>query len=354
MAIAMHTPNHILRSTFRRLAVRWLGGVLLIGVLCSVFVPLVSWGQAHPPATRELRVLVVVGAEGTQEYGRRYREEAAAWVEVCRKAGVSCEVVGLTPVVEGSTETDSGLLKAKLEKLATQPKAALWLILIGHGTFDGRDARFNLRRPDFTPQELALWMKPFTGEVACIQTASASAPFVKALAGRNRVLISATKSADEVFYTRFGQFFVKAISGSQEADLDRDEQVSLLEAFLWASRQVQRFFETEQRLATEHAILEDNGDGTGTRAEDFQGTRLAQSPAEGATPEGVLAHQWSLLLSESDARLTETQRQRRNALEREIEALKARRQELGDEMYYRKLEVLLLEIAGMYGDDKGG
>lgn len=327
----------------------------LFQVVALLFALMASESPAQKtpdPEARNLRVLIVMGAEGTGEYGKRYREEVQMWEELCKKAGVEWQTIGVTSGQEHreNQKTDAVLLQEALKTLSAKPTQPLWVVLIGHGTFDGRDARFNLSGPDIMALEFAGWMKPFTGPVACIQTASASSPFLKALAGPNRVLISATKSADEVFYTRFGQFFVKAISGSDEADLDRDQQVSLLEAFLWSSKQVERFFETEQRLATEHALIEDNGDGVGTRAQAFQGVRLAEAPApaEGKTPEGLLARQWSLLLSDADAQLTEAQRTKRDALEREMETLKAKRKELGDDVYYSKLEALLLEISRIY------
>jgi hypothetical protein len=298
------------------------------------------------PEARELRVLIVMGAQGTEEYGKRYREEVQLWEETCKKAGVVSQTIGVAE--EQKEKTDAVLLQEALKTHSAKPTQPLWLVLIGHGTFDGRDARFNLRGPDIMAPELATWLKAFSGQVACIQTASASAPFLKALAGPNRVLVSATKSADEVFYTRFGQFFVKAIGGAEEADLDRDHQVSLLEAFLWSSKQVDRFFEVEQRLATEHALIEDNGDGIGTRAQAFHGVRLAEAPPEGKTAEGLLARQWALLLSDADAQLTDVQRTKRDGLEREVEALKAKRKELGDDAYYLKLESLLLEISRIY------
>ena len=123
-------------------------------------------------------------------------------------------------------------------------------MFIGHGTYDGRESKFNLRGPDVNSVEIGEWLKPFTGELVAIDGASANAPFLHALSGKDRIIISATKSADEVFYTRFGEFFAKAIGGAlPEVDLDRDGQVSVLEAFLWSSKQVERFF--EGRLATE-------------------------------------------------------------------------------------------------------
>lgn len=318
---------------------------LSVWLSAGMLVPLSAQTKVEPEA-RELRVLIVMGAEGTEEYGKRYREEVHSWEEACKKAGVVSQTIGVA--VEQKEKTDAVLLQEALKTFSAKTTQPLWLVLIGHGTFDGRDARFNLRGPDIMAPELTGWLKPFTGQVACIQTASASAPFLKALSGPNRVLISATKSADEVFYTRFGQFFVKAISGSEEADLDRDHQVSLLEAFLWSSKQVERFFEAEQRLATEHALIEDSGDGVGTRAEAFHGVRVAEAPAEGKTAEGLLARQWALLLSDADAQLTDAQRARRDALEREVEALKGKRKDLGDDAYYGKLEALMLEISRIY------
>lgn len=322
---------------------------LLLQACAVMILAAPGYGQVEKEA-RDLRVVIVMGAEGTEEYGQRYREEVQLWEQACKKAGVALKAIGVAP--EEKDRTDAALLQETLKSLSAQPTQPLWLVLIGHGTFDGRDARFNLRGPDFTPAELGGWMKAFTGPVACIQTSSASAPFLKALAGANRVLITATKSADEVFYTRFGQYFVKAVSGEGDADLDRDQQVSLLEAFLWASRQVDRFFETEQRLATEHALLDDNGDGVGIRAGAFQGVTASEAPPEGKVADGQLARQWALVLSDADARLSEAQRGRRDGLEREIEALKMKRKELGDGEYYKKLENLLLQIARIYEDDR--
>jgi hypothetical protein len=298
-------------------------------------------------SAREMSVVLVIGAEGTPEYGKRYAGEASQWQEACAKAAVACDVIGLAPEVKD--KPDATLLQERLQRAAATPERTLWIVLIGHGTFDGREAKFNLRGPDITGTDLAAWLKPVTGEVAVIQTASASAPFLKALAGANRVLISATKSADEVFYTRFGQYFAKAVSGTAEADLDRDQQVSLLEAFLWSSKQVERFFETENRLATEHALIEDNGDGTGTRAEAFAGVRLATVPIdEKKAPEGNLARRWCLVLSDADSKLTDAQRKRRDELEGEVEKLRTRKAELGDASFYKQAEALLLEISRIY------
>jgi hypothetical protein len=303
-------------------------------------------GVALGEVKRELMVVIVVGAIGSDEYRKDFTEEAQLLNAVCEKSGATSEVIGLTP--EGEGATDGERLKSAIEKAVAAPGKALWLVLIGHGTFDGRDAKFNLRGPDITAADFATWLMPMKGELAVIQTASASAPILKALAGPNRVLISATKSADQIFYTRFGRFFAQAISGGTEADLDRDKQVSLLEAFLWSSKQVEKFFETEGRLATEHALIEDNGDGVGTRAEMFTGVRLSKPPEDGKTGDGQLARQRCLVQNDDDAKLTEAQRKQRDELERKVEALRAKKGKLPEDEFYRELEKLMVEIAKVY------
>ena len=90
---------------------------------------------------------------------------------------------------------------------------------------------------------------------------------MRKLSREQRVIITATKNEAEVFYTRFGGYFAEAVGGLTDADVDNDEQVSLLEGFIYASEKVASFYENKGRLATEHAILDDNGDKLGSRAE---------------------------------------------------------------------------------------
>ena len=174
-------------------------------------------------------------------------------------------------------------------------------MLIGHGTFDGHTAKFNLRGPDVTAEELAEWLKPLKRPLAVINCASASAPFINRLAGENRVVITATKSGDEQNFARFGQYISAAIA-DPAADLDKDGQVSLLEAYLTACRQVAEFYEQEARLATEHALLDDNGDGLGTPAAWFRGLRATQRAKDGAALDGTRAHQFHLVASDREQR----------------------------------------------------
>ena len=234
-----------------------------------------------------------------------------------------------------------------LTDAAGDEKSPLWLVLIGHGTFDGHAAKFNLRGPDVEAAELADWLKPLKRPVAVINCASASAPFINRLAGENRVVIAATKSGDEQNFARFGQYISAAIADPQ-ADLDKDGQVSLLEAYLTACRQVAEFYEQDARLATEHALLDDNGDGLGTPAAWFRGLRATQRAKDGASLDGTRAHQWHLIASDREQKMPAEMRQRRDELELKIAALRAEKEHMSEDDYYRRLEPLMVELARLY------
>lgn len=298
---------------------------------------------AHPASSRGVDVLVIVGAHGTEEYGRRFSESVSAWEKAASTSGATFTVIGSKPEKGG----DALELQRSLSEQVNQTKGALWLVLIGHGTFDGRDAKFNLRGPDLSAVQLGEWLKPLKREIVFIHTGSASGPFVKSVAGPGRICVSATKSADEVFYARFGEYFSKGIGGLPEADVDQDRQVSVLEAFLHASKQVAQFYETEERLATEHALLDDNGDGVGTRSEVFVGVKSTNAPA-GSSADGDRARQVCLVLNAEENRLSEETRLKRDSIEREVQALNGKKSSIPEADYYIQMESLLLKLGRLY------
>jgi len=303
-------------------------------------------GSGAPNGTEGDRstVLIVVGASGEAEFGSNFLRQATLWQAACAQAGCRQLTVGLN----GDGETnDLGRLQ---ETLAAEPKEGLgelWLVMIGHGTFDGKEARFNLRGPDVSATELAQWLQPFRRPLAVINTAACSAPFLNKLSGTNRVIITATRSGHEQNYTRFGQYFAEAITNIQ-ADLDKDGQISLLEAFLMASRQAAEFYKMEGRLATEHALLDDNGDGLGTPADWFRGLRAVKKPKESAAVDGLLAQQFHLIRGDTETNLTAEQRSRRDALERAVLLHREKKGQFTEDEYYRELERLLLDLARFY------
>jgi hypothetical protein len=288
-------------------------------------------------------VTVVVGAPGEEEFGRSFAEWAGTLAKAADKAGAKSVIIGL------QTNVPAADREQLQQSLATEPRdgAELWLVLIGHGTFDGKEAKFNLRSNDVAATELANWLQPFRRPLAIINTASASAPFLQKLSGPNRVVITATRSGSEVNYARFGQYFSTSIA-DPEADLDKDGQTSLLEAFLMASRRVKEFYDLEGRLATEHALLDDNGDAFGTPPDWFRGVRAAKSAKDGAALDGLRAHQFHLIRSEAEQKLSPETRARRDTIEVAISKLRETKRALPEQVYYEKLEALLLDLARLY------
>lgn len=302
--------------------------------------------RAAASASDAPTVLLVVGAAGESEFGTNFLKQAAEWQTACQTASAHLTTIGLSPTNEAPELDDITRLRQALENMPKDGGDA-WVVLIGHGTFDGRDARFNLRGPDLSASNLVQWLQPFRRRLAIINTASASAPFLKPLSASNRVVVTATRSGNEVNFTRFGSRLAQAIA-NPKADLDQDGQTSLLEAYLSASFQVAEFYKTEGRLATEHALLDDNGDGLGTPADWFRGLRPAKRPKDGAALDGLRAHQMHLVRSSAENDLPPATRATRDRLELEIAALRDRKASLPEADYYRDLESLLRQLARLY------
>jgi hypothetical protein len=296
---------------------------------------------SSPSATNTPTVILVLGAPGEPEFGSNFVRQIQLWEKACEKGAVRTIRIGLE---ESSGPNDHDTLKQALADQPTNSAEPLWLVFIGHGTFDGKEARFNLRGPDVSDSELAEWLKPFQRPLIVINSASASAPFLKTLSGTNRVILTATRSGSEINYARFGDYFALAIADPQ-SDLDKDGQVSVLEAFLLASHRVAEFYKTEGRLATEHALIDDNGDGLGTPADWFRGVRATRKAKDGASLDGTCANQLRLVSSSEEQALPPEVRARRDALELEVSKLRVAKPQMAEDEYYRQLEAILLELA---------
>jgi Peptidase C13 family len=215
---------------------------------------------------------------------------------------------------------------------------AVYIVLIGHGSFDGQNARFNLPGPDMNAGDFnALIKKLPAKQVVFVNAASASGPFVESLSGPGRTIITATRSGAEHYATLFGGFFVDAFT-STDADQDKNQRVTMLEAFRFAKAGVARAYEQEGLLATEHAMLDDNGDGEGS-----------QDPtATGA--DGKLAAAMSLGSVADAAPLPEDPKLRalvleRRDLERRVESLRLLKESMPPAKYTADLEKLVTELA---------
>lgn len=301
-----------------------------------------SWDGAgnHPS------VLIVIGAPGQPEYEAQFRHWAQLWQAAAKQAGAEAVPIGLSAA--GPT-SDRDRLHSALAERATAGQEPLWLVLIGHGTFDGHEAKFNLRGPDLSDVELAAWLAPLKRPLIVLNCASASGPFLNRLSGPGRIIVTATRSGDEQNFARFGQYLAGAIT-DLKSDLDKDGQVSLLEAFLTASKQTDEFYRTRSRLATEHALLDDNGDRRGTPADWFRGVRAFKRAQDGTPADGLRAHQTHLILRERERAIPPEMRRRRDEIEMAIAALRDQKDKLGEDAYYGKLEPLMIELARLYRD----
>lgn len=291
-------------------------------------------------------VLVVVGAAGVDEFTDGFADAANAWRKAAERGGASITIIGLEPSATGGPE-DRELFKQAIDSINPAGTRPAWIVYIGHGTYDRRVARLNLRGDDVTEPELTGWLERFERPLVFVHGGSSSGTFINKLSGPNRVIVTATQSGAEVNYARFGEFFAHAI-GSPTADVDQDEQTSILEAFVSASAQVRRFYDEAGRMMTEHALVDDNGDGRGTSADWFSGTRAVKNAEDGSSPDGSRANRIALVENDTERQLTQEQRELRDGLERELEALRARKASMLESNYLNELETLFRKLAPIY------
>lgn len=310
---------------------------ILLGWLCLA--PAALFAASPPPS-----LIVIVGAPGEEDYANVFKESAAAWLAAAKSAKTDAVAI----VAEADKPDSRERLQSALLS-ATNSPADLWLAFVGHGTFNGKEAKFNLPGPDISATELSEWLKPLKRRVILVQGASASGPFINRLSASNRIIITATRSGSEQNYARFGINAANALTNSL-SDVDQDGQNSALEVFLAASRMTTEWYKSEGRIATEHPLIDDNGDGRGTPADWFQGLRVVKKSTDGALADGLRANQVFIVPSEFEANLTVEQRQWRDAKEIEIARLRDRKATMPEAEYLAALEKLLLELSRFYGE----
>ena len=300
-------------------------------------------------ATSQPVTIIVVGAPGDRAYAQQFARSAQLWHEAAEKGQARSVLIGLGTDRDAN---DLGQLQQVLGQQALESTDPIWLVLIGHGTYDGRSARFNLKGPDLVAEDLARMLGPFKRPVVLINTASCSGPFIPTISGPGRIVITATRSGFESSATRFGYYLADAIA-DPNADLDKDGQTSILEAFLIASRRTSDFYAAAGRLATEHALLDDNGDRLGTPADWFSGLRPVKKAQGGTALDGYRAHQVHLVCSQQERAMPAELRQRRDQLELDVIRLRDSRDQMPYDQYLDRLEALLLELAGIYQEAGG-
>lgn len=312
--------------------------------------------ETNPPATPTTAnlpksdIILVRGADGTNEYGAMFDEWLARWQEAGTRWNGNIHRIGTKEDSEtrsGSTTARDQLLQL-LEQLPKDGDQTLWMVFLGHGTYASSPvptARFNLVGPDVSADDLAKALEPFQRPLVIINSSSCSGAFIAPLSGSNRILLTATRSGSEQSFARFGGYLASALHDAS-SDRDHDGAVSLLEAFLTASGQVERFYKDEGRLASEHALLEDNGDGQGVTLTAFAGVRPKEKASrDGRAIDGPSAHGVQVLEVEPQQPLSGEQVRRRNELEEAIHTLRDSKDSMQADAYYKQLEQLLLELA---------
>jgi len=292
-------------------------------------------------------ILVVIGAAGEEEFGKAFRESGERWHAAFPSDDFS--LLDGTDLAK-SDEKDhrqqilDWIAKDESKRVDGDPIQERWLVLIGHGTNDRKAAKFNLKGPDISAETITKAIASVKARWLIMDGSSSSGPFINALSGENRIVITATKSGAEQNYARFGEYFSKSIT-DPTTDLDHDDCVSILEAFLAASNRVAQFYENEGRLASEQALLDDNGDSRGTPAAFYRGARPVKAPADGLKLDGSLASRMiASSFGQPDLR-TGDQRAKCEAIADQIELLRSRKKELAEEEYYLELEKLFLQYA---------
>jgi hypothetical protein len=278
--------------------------------------------------------VTVAGLGGEPEYEQRF----SGWAKDIDKV--------LRGSPDSKTETLYGpdATRAKIQSVFAQisreakPDDVLVLMLIGHGSYDGVDYKINLPGPDLSGVELAglLDHVPVKRQLVVNMT-SCSGASRAVLEKPNRAIITATKSGSEKNATIFARYWVEALR-DPSADVDKNETISALEAFRYAEQKTSKFYETQKRLANEHAMLEDTGKGAGVRAPSAE------------NGEGLLASRFPLLRTgAAQTAASDPKKQalmaHKDELEQQIDQLKYQKAALPPDAYKQQLTALLLELA---------
>jgi hypothetical protein len=310
------------------------------------FAFLVSPSSAH---AGERYALIVTGASGGDVYAQKYEKWRTSFVDTLRGKfhydPQRLYVLAETAPRQSSGQAADGVKQATRENVRAAlgdlrkrmtKNDQLVVLLIGHGTtLDGEEAKFNLVGPDLSAGEWSELLRPLPGRLVFVDTTGASYPFLRKLALKGHVVLTATDTAAQQFETVFPEFFIKAFD-DPAADLDRNNRVSMWEAFTYASAGVRQWFEQKGQLPTERPLLDDTGAGIG---------REAQSPgSDGAIARVTYLEPDVALALPADTALAGLMR-RRAELETLLEELKARKESTPPDQYDADLEKILVEIA---------
>jgi hypothetical protein len=258
--------------------------------------------------------VTVAGLGGEPDYEQRFMAQAQELEKLLKPV---CEVKTLygpaatKPAVRAAIEAASK---------ASSADDLFVLTLIGHGTYDGSDYKFNIPGPDLSGSDLASMLDRVPARQLIVNGTSASGASIHALQRPNRTVVVATKSGTEKNATVFPRYWIEALR-DPSSDTDKNETITAAEAFKFAELKTKQFYETNKRIATEHAQI-DGADGARVTLLRIGATQLAANdPAKRA------------LL------------QKREELEVAIDSLKLQKAAMPTDQYRKQLQALLLDLA---------
>jgi hypothetical protein len=298
--------------------------------------------------------LIVFGAAGGAEYQAKYDRWRGALSATLERLGYPHgRIVVLAENEEGARKSTGENVRAALAHLRTEARQddVVLVLLIGHGTAvegpEGGDGKFNLVGPDLTAAEWATLLGRVSGRLVFVNAASGSFPFLEKVAGKGRIVLTATDTAVQQYETVFPEYFIQALSDA-EADGDKNGRVSVWEAFRFGSARVKTWFEERGQLATERPLLDDNGDGIGREAE----IQPAGGPPPRTTPSGADGRLAEATYLQSDPPIPATADgelrkllTRRAELQSRLDLLRAAKGTMPQDDYDAQLDEALVELA---------
>jgi hypothetical protein len=290
---------------------------------------------AATPAGAGTFFVTVAGLGGEPDYDQRFTDAAVDLDHILRSSGGEIHVVTLTGANSTRQHLQDALAQVSRE---AKPDDDFVLILIGHGTFDGVDYKFNLPGPDVSATELAAWCDRISAKRQLIvNTTSASGGSIAAFDRPGRAVIAATKTGTEKNATVFARYWVQALR-DPTSDVNKNEAISAIEAFDYASAKTAEFYDSQKRLATEHAVFEDTGKHESVRA------------ASTDTGEGLFLSNFTLVRLGTAQKMFADPAKRdllakKEELERKIDTLKYQKAAMAPEDYKQQLTEALVELA---------
>ena len=322
----------------------------------SLLLAVLMWLLAAPVAAQQTYILVITGLSGDPAYAEEFHQWATTLIDAAtdryelpaENVIYLAEKTELDPARIGDRSTRENVERAFATVAErAQPNDHVLVLLIGHGSYSNGESRFNLPGRDLTAQDYARLLEPLgSQQVAFVNAATASGGFIEVLSGEGRTVVTATRSGGQWNATVFGGYFVEAFAdGEEESDQNKDGRVSVLEAFEYAVAQVVRVYESDGRLQTEHALLDDNGDGEGTREPDPLATTTTATDGAMARTMFISAGDGAGIAGLPDDPALRALYQERLEIQEQVEALQATRGGTDETRYQAEMETLLVAMA---------